>query len=115
MEEEKLERIQDAPAPNTKKQVRSFLGLAGFYRKFIPNYAEITAPLTDLTKKGQPNKVRWEKSHQRAFQKLKEMLGSALILRMPYFNKIFTVQADASDIGTGIVLFQEREDGLFHL
>ena len=54
MEEEKLERIQDAPAPTTRKQVRSFLGLAGFYRKFIPNYAEITAPLTDLTKKGQP-------------------------------------------------------------
>ena len=51
MEEDNLDKIQDAPAPDTKKQVGSFLGLAGYYRKFLPNYSEVAAPLTDLTKK----------------------------------------------------------------
>ena len=52
MEEEKVTKIKNAPQPKTKKQVRSFLGLTGFYRRFIPNYAQIASPLTDLTKKG---------------------------------------------------------------
>ena len=113
MEEDKLDRIQDAPAPETKKQVRSFLGLAGYYRKFLPNYAEVATPLTDLTKKGQPNKVTWEEPQQIAFQKLKDMLGSAPVLRMPDFDKPFIVQADASDTGIGAILLQEHPDGLF--
>ena len=58
MEAEKLEKIEETPRPKTKSQVRSFVNLAGWYRKFIPQYASIAAPLTDLTKKGQPNLVR---------------------------------------------------------
>ena len=54
MDRGKLDKIRDAPQPTTKKEVRSFLGLAGYYRKFIPNFAEIAVPLTDLTKKGKP-------------------------------------------------------------
>ena len=59
MEEEKLVKIKQAEVPKTKRQVRAFLGLAGYYRKFIPLFAEIAAPLTDLTKKGQSNYVKW--------------------------------------------------------
>ena len=59
MDENKLMKIQDAAPPKTKTQVRSFLGLTGYYRKFVNNYAHVTAPLTDLVKNGHPNKVEW--------------------------------------------------------
>ena len=59
MEDDKVEKIEQAERPRTKKQVRAFLGLTGYYRKFIQNYAEIATPLTDLTKKGNPEKVVW--------------------------------------------------------
>ena len=54
-----MEKIKYDPKPSTKKQVRSFMGLAGYYKDFIPNFAAIAAPLSDLTRKGQPNKVEW--------------------------------------------------------
>ena len=57
MEDDKLEKIRNAERPKTKKQVRAFLGLAGYYRRFIPAFSDITAPLTDLTKKGRPTHV----------------------------------------------------------
>ena len=59
MDEDKLMKIQDVAPPKTKTQVRSFLGLTGYYRKFVNNYAHVTAPLTDLVKKGRPSKVEW--------------------------------------------------------
>ena len=54
-----FEKIKTAKPPQTKKEVRSFLGLTGYYRNYIPNYATIAASLTDLTEKGSPNKVEW--------------------------------------------------------
>ena len=69
MEEEKVTKIKNAPQYKTKKQVRSFLDLTGFYRKFIPNNA---LPLTDLTKKGQPNSVHWSSKEQTSFETLIE-------------------------------------------
>lgn len=77
------EAIKNAPKPCNKTQVRSFLGLVGFYRKFIPNFAAIASPLSDLTKKGQPNKVEWGPPQDRAFHALKEKLISAPILKLP--------------------------------
>lgn len=113
MEEEKVTKIKNAPQPKTKKQVRSFLGLTGFYRKFIPNYAQIASPLTDLTKKGQPNNVHWSSKEQTSFETLKGMLTESPILRLPDFTREFVVQTDASDSGVGACLLQEFDDGKF--
>ena len=57
---DKVDSILNCQRPTTKKQVRSFLGLIGYYRNFIPNFSAVSAPLSGLTKKGQPNKVRWQ-------------------------------------------------------
>ena len=112
-DDDKISAIKDAPIPKTKKQVRSFMGLAGFYRKFIPNFSAITAPLSDLTKKGQPNKVRWEANQQRAFDTLKKLLCAKPILKLPDFSKKFIIRTDASDCGLGAVLLQH--DGVVKL
>ena len=69
--QDKARDIVEARRPETKKQIRSFLGMVGFYRRFIPQFAEIALPLTNLTKKGNPNKLVWEGEHQRAFERLK--------------------------------------------
>jgi hypothetical protein len=106
---DKVGAIKDAPRPETKKQVRSFLGLIGFYRKFVPNFAAIACPLTDLTKKGQPNKVSWGVCQENAFNALKQRLISAPILKLPELDKLFVLRTDASDTGLGAVLLQEQE------
>ncbi|XP_013382645.1 uncharacterized protein LOC106153310 [Lingula anatina] len=113
METEKVDRLRNAPRPQTKKQVRSFIGLAGYYRKFIPNFSELSAPLTDLTKKGEPTVVRWEEPQECAFQTLRKLLISAPILRMPDFSRSFILRTDASDVGVGAVLLQKYDDELF--
>ena len=89
------------------KQVRSFLGLVGYYRKFIPNFSAISAPLSDLTKNGQPNKIRWEQEQENAFVSLINQLSQSPILCLPNFEKEFILQTDASDTGIGAVLLQE--------
>ena len=113
MEEDKIDKVKNAPQPKTKKQVRSFLGLTGFYRRFIPGYAKIASPLTDLTKKGLPNNVHWTSTQQKAFETLKEMLTQSPILRLPDFSPKFWVQSDASESALGACLLQEFDDGLF--
>ena len=57
-QEDKIQAIRDVPCPSTKRQIKSFLGLAGFYRRFIPNFSSIASPLTDLTKKNKPNSIK---------------------------------------------------------
>ena len=111
-QEDKIQAIRDAPRPSTKRQIKSFLGLAGFYRRFIPNFSSIASPLTDLTKKNRPNSIKdWQDHHERAFQTLKNRLTSSLILRLPVFQegKPFVLRTDASDIGLGAVLLQDFE------
>jgi hypothetical protein len=109
----KIQAIIDVKRPETKKQVRSFLGVVGFYRKFVPNFAAIAVPLTDLTKKGQPNKVIWGTSQERAFCTLKKSLIESPILKLPDLEQTFILRVDASDVGLGAVLLQEHEDGKY--
>ena len=111
--QELLDKIQNCDKPKTKKEVRSFLGLVGFYRRFIPNFAEIAVPLTDLTKKGQGNKVKWENAQEKSFQTLKALLVKPPILQLPDFSKVFVLRTDASDRGMCAILMQDSE-GLLH-
>ena len=108
-QESKVQKILDTPPPKTKKQVRSFIGLIGYYRNFIPNFSLISAPLTDLTKKDLPTNVKWGDEHQKAFEKLKLLITQEPILKIPDFNKTFYLQTDASDQGVGAVLLQEYD------
>ena len=102
----KVEAIAEAERPQTKKQVRSFLGLVGFYRKFIPNFSTIALPLTDSTKKKQPHQVKWTSAHQSAFDTLRKALTASPILKLPELTKPFVLQTDSSDKGLGGALFQ---------
>jgi len=99
----------DMPRPQTKKQVRSFLGAVNYYRKFIPHCAQLMAPLSDLTKKLSPNIVEWNQELDKAFKELKEVLAKAPILKLPDLNKEFVIQTDASGVGIGCVLMQNYE------
>ncbi|XP_056585423.1 uncharacterized protein LOC130406867 [Triplophysa dalaica] len=103
----KTAAIATAPRPKTKKEVRQFLGLAGYYRRFVPNYSDLTSPLTDLTKKGAPDTVQWTEQCQQGFTKVKAALCGGPLLHSPDFSISFLLQTDASDRGVGAVLSQE--------
>ena len=106
---DKILATEKAERPITKKQVRSFLGLVGFYRSFIPNFSHIVAPLTELRKKGESNKVYCDEPQQKAFHSLKKALTVQLILKMADLSKPFTLQVDASNEELGAVLLQDKE------
>lgn len=108
----KVEAVKGAGRPVTKKQVRAFLGLVGWYRKFIPNFSARAITLTNLTKKSQPNNVVWTEDCEKAFKDLKDALCQEPVLQSPDFGKLFTVQTDASQHGIGAVLLQEEEGQL---
>ncbi|KAL4007477.1 hypothetical protein ACER0C_001329 [Sarotherodon galilaeus] len=105
----KMEAIHAYPVPTTKKKVRAFTGLVGWYSKFIPHFAERAAPLTDLTKASAPHKVKWTKDCDRAFIDLKSAITSDSVLHSLDFTQPFTLQTDASGVGIGAVLLQEVE------
>ena len=113
LHEENVEKIKNAPRPGTKKQVRSFVGLAGYYRDFIPNFAAIAAPLSDLTRKGQPSRVEWGQAQEKAYQTIKFHLTNEPILRLPDPEKTYYLQTDASNTGIGAVLMQKHDEKLF--
>lgn len=99
--------IQEITPPNTIKQVRRFMGMTGWYRRYIHNYAAITAPITDVLKKA--DRFIWTPEAQTSFETLKQCLTTAPILTHPDFSQPFFVQCDASMSGVGGVLFQVRD------
>jgi hypothetical protein len=111
MDKDKLQGVQDWPRPTTIKQVRGFLGLAGYYRRFIMDFATMAAPLHDLT---QHDKIKtsehWNESCTTAFEAIKTAMTSAPVLTLPDITKPFVVYTDASEIAIGAVLLQQEED-----
>ncbi|KAF5775135.1 putative nucleotidyltransferase, Ribonuclease H [Helianthus annuus] len=101
----KIEAILQWPTPSNVKEVRAFLGLTGYYRRFIHNYATIAGPLTDLLRK---DAYAWTDTTKSAFTKLKQLLGSTPVLRLPDFSKPFTLETDASGTGIGAILSQDK-------
>ena len=111
---DKIEAVRDFPRPLSKKNVRAFLGLTGYYRKFIANFAAMAKPLTDLTKKNLPNTVSWNEECEIAFVELKKCLISKPVLSAPAFDREFMLQTDASNYGIGAVLSQIDSEGQEH-
>ena len=106
---EKIKAMLNYPAPINQKQVKRFLGLASYYRKFIPNYSSITEPINKLLKKGV--KYIWSEKCQRNFKLIIYYLTNPPLLAFPAFKKDFFLQTDASGIGLGAVLVQLDKDG----
>lgn len=104
--------VTDFPTPRNVKEMRQFVGLASYYRQFIPNFAKIAHPLHALTRKGAP--FHWTNECQEAFMTLKQMLSCGPVLAYPDFCKDFVLETDAGIRGLGAVLSQKQTDGKLH-
>lgn len=106
----KVEAVKDFATPLDVRQLRSFLGLASYYRRFIPAFSKVAAPLFALTRKDAL--FQWDESCQKSFDRLKGLLIKAPLLVFPDFTKPFVLETDASGQGLGAVLSQQQESGL---
>ena len=125
---DKVERIKHWPTPESMAELSSFLGLASYYRRFVPDFARLAAPLHALTGKGTSKKGRkrksqtksgnaaftWTNEAEQAFQQLKERLSSTPVLTYPKFGQEFVLEVDASLKGLGACLSQPDENGHLH-
>jgi hypothetical protein len=105
----KITAIEEWPTPRTVREVRSFVGLASYYRRFVPGFASIAAPLTALMSTKTRGKLPWGTAQETAFQALKGKLTSAPVLMVPEPDGEFVLHADASEVGLGALL--SRKDG----
>lgn len=106
---EKVSAIVNWPVPRTIRQVRGFLGLAGWYRRFVENFSSVVFPITEVLSK--KNKFCWTPEANAAFEKIKQLLTTAPVLVNPNFSKKFFLHCDASNYGIGAVLVQLDEQG----
>ena len=105
IDEKKLSGVLEWPVLTKVKQVQAFLGFVNFYCRFIENFAKMSKPLSDLTKK---NSIwTWGKEQQNAFEMLKKAFTTALVLRIPNDKDLFKLSTDASDFAIGAVLSQK--------
>ena len=102
----KIQVIRDWSSPTTLIELRSFLGLANFYRRFVLGFSHITWPLSPATKGGEKEKFFWSESQQKAFTELKHCLYSTPMLTLPDLQQPFEIETDASDYAIGAVLTQ---------
>ncbi len=105
----KTEAVEKWPTPVNVKGVRAFLGLASYYRRYIPGFSTVAAPMTNLTRQGMD--LVWDDACERTFRTLKVALISAPVLAYPTREGHFTLSTDASDVGIGAVLEQDQEEG----
>ena len=112
MDEKKLDAIKEWKPPTSVKGIQSFMGFANFYRKFIPDFSNIVAPLNLLTRKGEP--WAWTQLQQRVFECLKHIFSSAPILRIPDVTRPFSIMTDTSLLAAGAVLMQEDGNSDLH-
>jgi hypothetical protein len=105
MDTTKVEVVQNWPQPKSVRGLRGFLGLAGYYRRFIANFGVIARPLTQLLKK---EGFTWTMPATEAFEELKKSLTTAPVLQLPDFDKSFIVDCDTSGSGFGAVLHQQE-------
>ncbi|KAH8252208.1 hypothetical protein KR032_009297, partial [Drosophila birchii] len=110
MDPGRVAAIQRMPEPRTMKEVRAFLGTAGWYRRFVRNFATMAAPLTEALKKTGNQKFSLSPEAQLAVEALKMALTTAPVLVHADFKRHFYIQCDASHIGVGAVLFQKDAD-----
>jgi len=109
--QKKVDALLNFPRPITRKQLQSFLGLANYYRKFVPHFASLSVVLSDLLKKGV--KFQWSNEAEQAFLDIKSRLASRPILVPPDFTKPFSILVDASNVAIGAALVQDV-NGLEH-
>jgi len=107
---EKVEVLRTWPKPKSVTEIRSFLGLMQFFRRFVPDFSKIASPLTDLTKKGS-GVHRWNEKCDESFQRLKDLITNAPILVAPDWNKPFRGHVDASNMAVGGTLTQLDGNG----
>ena len=107
-DERKIQAVRDYPVPKNLRELRGFLGLASYYRKFIEKFSSIAKPMNQLLKKDKD--YQWNDACQNSFEILKDRLIKAPILRYPDFTKPFYVETDASGTGLGVILAQKDDN-----
>lgn len=107
IDQERTADLRKFPPPRSKKDIARFIGMANYFRKFIPNFAQLAAPLNDLRRKRAD--FVWGESQQSAFQAIKTAIANPPVLAVPDFERRFIVQTDASHVGVAAVLLQEHD------
>jgi hypothetical protein len=103
--QENIQSIIDWPTPKTLTELKRFLGIYFYYKRFFKGFSQLCAPLTNLTNKGA---FKWNPEAQATFEKMKKVMSTCTILALPYFAQPFTVECDASWEDIGVVLMQNK-------